>query len=312
VNLDNRYRTAENHLRGSGVTEASGGARWARSRSFRCLDFDWSLRTNDPQLADSVSYLYEGCAVGDDIAEPQVFTLCRGEALDPASVSLDRDGRTVLQAVHPELALARLVWEVNRGVVDETKNKLLLHAAAAERGGRVMLIAGPEGSGKSTLVAALVRSGFRYVTDETVALDVPGATIYPYPKPIALDGSAIQSLGDVAHVVRPRPEIGLEQGLVAAQAIHDDAITESRGLGALVVFPSPRDGALPSAQSITRAEAAIALAEQALNFCALGPGRLETIAGVVRASHCYRLDVGDVGIAQDVVVELFDRAVGDS
>jgi HprK-related kinase A len=294
----------------SGITDAYERAGWIPSRSFRCLDFDWSVRTNDPQLARSLSCLYEACVVGDDVAERHVFTLCRHETPESDSVSLDRDGRTIVRAVPADLAIARLVWEVNKGVTDEPKNKLLLHAAAAEWDGRVVLIAGPEGSGKSTLVAALVRSGLRYVTDETVAVDVPGATIDPYPKPIALDSAAIQSLGELTDVVGPRPEIGLEQGLVAAQAIRADAITESRGLAALVVLSSYRARATLSAQSVTRAEAAIALAEQAFNFSALGPRRLETIARLVRSSDCYRLEMGDIGIAQEVVLELFDRAVG--
>jgi ABC-type thiamine transport system ATPase subunit len=295
----------------SGLTDACDGPGWVRSRCFRCLDFDWSLLTNDPQLAQWLSYLYEACVVGDNAGEAHVFTLRRHETPEPASVSLDRDGRSILRQVPPDLAIARLVWEVNRGVVDEARNKLLLHAAAAERDGRVVLIAGPEGSGKSTLVAALVRSGLRYMTDETVAVEVPGATIEPYPKPIALDGAALESL-NLTSVVPTRTEIGLEHGLVAAQAIRADAITQSKGLAALVVFPTYRAGAPSSARSVTRAEAAIALADQAFNFWALGPGRLEAIAAVVRGSDCCGLDMGDVGIAQEVVLELFDRAVGVS
>ena len=71
-----------------------------------------------------------------------------------------------------ELATATVLWHVNQQMVDRDQGKhLLLHAAAAERDGLLVVLAGSSGSGKSTTVAALVQHGFRYVTDEVVVLD---------------------------------------------------------------------------------------------------------------------------------------------
>ena len=155
---------------------------WMHSPPFRCLGFDWSVSSNDPTLVECITYLYEACIGGRAGEQRQAFVL-RGHARPHDScVSLFHDERVVLDHVSPTVAIERLVWEVNRGVVEQTENQLLLHAAAAEADGRIALLAGPEGSGKSTLVTALVRAGLRYVTDETVAAEVPGGAIRPYPK----------------------------------------------------------------------------------------------------------------------------------
>jgi hypothetical protein len=191
---------------------------WDYSRRLRCLDFDWSILSNDASLAGYVTDLYEPCIVGGAGPATHVFVVRRHTNVESAPVSVYRDGRAILRRAPEDLAVAQLAWEVNRGVVEEAGNRLLLHAAAAERDGRVVILAGPEGSGKSTLVAALVRSGLRYVTDETVAIDLAAGTIAPYPKPIALH------------------ETERCQRLVPAQAIRPHAVAISGGNARLLVL----------------------------------------------------------------------------
>jgi hypothetical protein len=274
------------------LERACQGDGWAYSRRLCCLDFDWSILSNDASLATHITDLYESCTVGGAGPATHVFVVRRHTNIESAPVSVYRNGRAVLRRAPEDLALAQVVWEVNRGVVGQARNRLLLHAAAAERDGRVVILAGPEGSGKSTLVEALVRSGLRYVTDETVAVALPAGTIVPYPKPIALY------------------ETQQCQRLVPAQAIRPDAVATSGGNARLLVFlAGHQPGRATAARAIPRAEAVVALAEQAFNFRDLGPGRLDALAEVVRASDCYQLEVGDLARGCRIVLDLFESAV---
>jgi hypothetical protein len=216
---------------------------YVHSPRVQCLGFEWSVLTNDPVLLDWVTSLYESCLNRKPGPASHVFTLCRHTTSDSTSVSLYRDGGAILQRVPADLAMAQLVWEVNRGVVEEAGNRLLLHAAAAERDGHVVFLAGPEGSGKSTLVTALVRSGLRYVTDETVAIEVPSATITAYPKPIGLHRDSPRSLRELWQAVPRALETELEQLLVPAQAIRDTSVADPGGIGRLLVFVAYRPAA---------------------------------------------------------------------
>jgi hypothetical protein len=271
---------------------ACHGDGWDYSRRLRCLDYEWSILSNDASLAGYVTHLYEPCIVGGAGPATHVFVVRRHRNVESAPVSLYRDGQAVLRRVPEDLAFAQLAWEVNRGVVEEAGNRLLLHAAAAERDGRIVILAGPEGSGKSTLVAALVRSGLRYVTDETVAIELPAGTIVPYPKPIALH--------ETEHSER----------LVPAHAIRPDAVATSGGNARLLVLLAGyQRGRAPVARSISRAEAAVALAEQSFNFRDLGRGRLDALAEVVSACDCYQLEIGELDAGRRLVHDLFETAV---
>jgi GTPase SAR1 family protein len=287
---------------------ACDNAGWTHSRRLRCLGFEWSTLTNDPALDDCITSLYEACIDGRSGPAPHVFILRRHASSE--SVSLYRDGHAILRRAPDGLAIAQLVWAVNRGVVEEAGNRLLLHAAAAERDGRIVLLAGPEGSGKSTLVTALVCSGFTYLTDETVAIEMPAGTIAPYPKPIALHDDALGSLRALGAGLPEAVVSGGGERLVPAQGIRSDAVAQSgRHARVLVLLSASRPGRAVAARSIPRAEAAIALAEQAFNFRELGPGRMNVLADAVRACDCYRLDVGDIDTARRLVLDLFDTAV---
>jgi hypothetical protein len=288
---------------------ACQGDGWVRSRRVRCVAFEWSLLTNDADLIDYVGHLYEACVDGDRRPARHLFILRRHTNADTNVVSLYRDGRVVLRRVPAGLAIARLVWEVNRGVVEEAGDRLLLHAAAAQRDQGIVLVAGPEGSGKSTLITALVSSGFRYVTDETVALEPPAAKIALYPKPIALHRGIPEWLRSLCPAVPPALQAGCEEWFVPAHAIRRGAVARRGGIARLLVLPEYRPGQATAARSLSRAEAAMALAEQSFNFRAFGPNRLEIIANAVRACDCYRLVVGDLEVACRLVLDLFDTAV---
>jgi hypothetical protein len=266
-------------------------AGWRYSRRLRCVDFDWSILSNDAALAEYLTHLYDPCVVGSPGPAKHVFTVRRHKNVESIPVSVYRDGQAILRRAPEDLAIAQVAWEVNRGVVEDSDHRLLLHAAAAEHDGRIVVLAGPEGSGKSTLVDALVRSGLRYVTDETVAVTLPSARIAPYPKPIALH------------------EAGHHQRLVPAREIRRDAVATSGGHPRLLVLLSGyQPGRATGARAIPRAEAAVALVEQAFNFRELGPGRLDVTAEVVSACDCYRLEVGDLDEGCRLVVDLLDKA----
>jgi hypothetical protein len=285
---------------------ACRGDGWVESARLQCLGFDCSVRANDTTLVRYVTSLYEACLAPG--TPRHRFILRRRTTRGPASVTVYRDGRAVLRHAAPDLAVAHLVWEINRGVVEAAGNRLLLHAAAAERDGTVVLLPGSEGAGKSTLVAALVCAGLRYVTDETVAIDASTGAIEPYPKPIALDRGSLTALSDLGPDVAMRLDTGPETWLVPPGSIRADAVAARGGVARLLVLPAYRPDSVTSAQPISRAEAAVALAELAFNFRAFGSGALGLVADVVRGCGCYRLAVGDLDDACRVVLDLLEPA----
>ena len=62
---------------------------------------------------------------------------------------------------------------------------MLLHAGAVSKNGRALCLAGKCGSGKSTLIAGLMKQGFHYLGDDLLPL-YPDGTVFPVPVSICL------------------------------------------------------------------------------------------------------------------------------
>jgi hypothetical protein len=71
---------------------------------------------------------------------------------------------------------------------------LLLHAAAVRRRGRVLLLPGKTGSGKSTLTAYLTSRGFDYLTDELAHVPPASARVTGLGAPLKIKSSGIDAL----------------------------------------------------------------------------------------------------------------------
>src|SRR2546421_8261408 len=99
-------------------------------------------------------------------------------------------------------------------VAEHARRRVFIHAGAVGWQGRAIIIPGRSFSGKSALVAALVRAGATYYSDEFAVLDERGR-VHPFVKPLSLrrEGETAQAhfrveeLGGTAGV-RPLP-VGL-------------------------------------------------------------------------------------------------------
>jgi hypothetical protein len=109
----------------------------------------------------------------------------RGRRLNVLYAGTERLARTreldyLLDALESDLHLY---------VAEMAHQRLFVHAGVVGWGEQAIVIPGRSFSGKSTLVAALVRAGATYYSDEFAVLDGQGL-VYPYPRPLALRGEA--------------------------------------------------------------------------------------------------------------------------
>ena len=119
-----------------------------------------------------------------------------------ADVELEGQGEAeALEALDWYVA-SHLLGDLDAGVV-------VLHAACLElpRGGLLTLVA-PSGGGKSTLAAALLQLGCRFLSDEFVPIDHESLRPWAYPRALGLkNGSPIgQDAFEAERCVNRRPE----------------------------------------------------------------------------------------------------------
>lgn len=99
--------------------------------------------------------------------------------------SLDCAGRSLSASMNLRRVLRALEWEVNLFLAERARDRIFIHAGVVEWKGRALVVPGRSFSGKSTLVAQLVRAGCAYLSDEFAILD-SRATCHAYPRRLSL------------------------------------------------------------------------------------------------------------------------------
>ncbi len=105
------------------------------------------------------------------------------EALRPKRFSI-REGSEDRSKVGLRRLADVLEEECLKCLVREMPDVLWLHAGGAvDADGRAMILPGKTGRGKSSLSAALVRNGWKYLTDEHVPISTDDITTSAFPRP---------------------------------------------------------------------------------------------------------------------------------
>lgn len=274
---------------------------------FRALGHDFRVRTTDPALGRYLERVFAAFAAPGDAAS--TYTV-REDVTDGRSWFTVRfQDEELTRTAGAGMALGMLLWHVNQETVRRSSELCLLHAAAAEHHGVAVVLPAPMESGKTTLVAGLVRAGLRYLTDEAAAIDPCRLLVHPFPKALSVDPGSWSVLADLRPAVDDRvaPYVRA-QWHVPPDAIRPNAVAPATPVRA-VVAPRYVEGAATRLEPISRAEALQLLVRSTFFFREHGRRNFETLAHVARQSACYRLVVGDLAFACELVIDLLDDLV---
>lgn len=154
------------------------------------------------------------------------------------------------------------------------RRHLILHASAVEKDGKALIMTGISGSGKSTLSAMLGNSGWRFLGDEFVLLDLDSGKIVPFPRLVSLKNEAIEAMQNHAPqarfgpLMRDTPKGDIRHMVPPVEAIH---AMEREARPALLLFP--QFGFQPAIREVRLEETFMRLTQASTNYVALGePG----------------------------------------
>jgi hypothetical protein len=258
-------------------------------------------------VEDLVSPYSRPAQVGDtvlkyavEVTGDETFTLTAHPA-DPAEkpeIAVDTNAWRIL---------AMLQWHLNQAVVaSAAPSYVLLHSAAAVRDDVTVILPAPMESGKTTTVTGLVRAGYRYLTDETVALVPESLDVHAYPKPLTIDQGSWPLFPELRV-----PPVGPADAswFVPASSIRPDAQATTGRAPGLVVFPAYRQGTTTQVRRLSASEATIELAKSTFRFTESPERNLRVLAGLARSCPTYELQIGDLDSAVVAIGDLIAREV---
>lgn len=175
---------------------------WAAGLSFRAYGLTIGVRTNTASILDRlVPHLPYGWERSDSETVDHLFSMLVGHSSEHATAPRSRrvgpagkrrrfhllyDGILLAtRTLEIEELLERFESSVRLKVAENAKRKVFVHAGVVGWRDRAIVIPGRSFSGKTSLVAALVRAGATYLSDEYAVLDRRGR-VYPYLKPLSL------------------------------------------------------------------------------------------------------------------------------
>jgi hypothetical protein len=163
---------------------------WAEALTFRSYGVRIGVRASEPGALEGLSerfppgwressspvvdFLYSLVVGGRDpgtnvrrlnLAYNGIFRLARERELQPCLDALEADLKLAVAATAPR--------------------RIFVHAGVVGFQGRAIVVPGRTFTGKSTLVAALVRAGATYYSDEFAVLDSRGR-VHPFSKPLSI------------------------------------------------------------------------------------------------------------------------------
>lgn len=123
------------------------------------------------------------------------------------------DGAVAHASPDPLAAIPPVQRALDEAVVRLQTDVAVVHGGVVGHAGRVILLPGSTGAGKSTLVAELVRQGATYFSDEYALIDKAGRA-HPYPRPLFLrdgpgDGRPVLATDLGGTVAREPAPVGL-------------------------------------------------------------------------------------------------------
>jgi len=159
------------------------------------------IRTNLTPLAKAVAgCLPPGCRPSRSREVDETFSLWA----DPSGSRPSRlyvGGRRRARSRDLAQLLALLESELRLCVAARATRRTFVHAGVVGWRGVAIVLPGRSRSGKTTLVAELIRAGASYLSDEFAVLDARGR-VHPFAKPLSIRGEG----GCDRHVQRPSAE----------------------------------------------------------------------------------------------------------
>ena len=258
----------------------------------------FGVRADDPAVLERLAeFLPPGAACVPNGVVERLYSIRTG-----AGVAERRGLRRfrLLYADHARLArtldaeelFERFEADLQLFVAASTERRVFVHAGVVGWKGRAVVVPGRSFSGKTTLVAELVRAGATYYSDEFAVLD-PAGRVHPYPKPLAVRGA------------------GHGQRKVSVDELGGSAATGALPVG-LVVVSEFREGSRFRPRQLTPGQGSLALLANTVPARRRPLEVLETLERVVGTATVLRGARGEAAAAAARILERVSRSDGDS
>lgn len=227
-------------------------------------------------------------------------------------VNFSFDGELPFKPLPLAQAYPMLEWGLNWCISMHAHQYLIIHAGVVEKNGFAAILPAPPGSGKSTLTAGLVLSGWRLLSDELTLIDRKTGWIQPIPRPVSLKNNSIPVIREFsAAAFINRASHDTAKGTVAHMRPPLESVRrqhESARPG-WVIFPKWSADSHTSLTPRSKAQTFMFLAQNAFNYSHLGADGFRVGTRLIEQTECYDFRYSQLDQAVMAFNQLADAAL---
>lgn len=274
---------------------------WAAGLSFTAYGRRVGIRVSDPSIFGSVlGLLPPGWGPASSPLVHRLYSLVVGGPGPRAGTRrynlLYENAALLARTMDLDAVLDTLQGNLHRYVAEFARGRIFVHAGVVGWHGQAIVLPGRSFAGKSTLVAALVKAGATYYSDEYAVFDLRGRA-HPFRRPLSLRGAPDERprTYSAAELGAPRTGKPLPVGLVALTKYRSSARWRPRPL-------SPGRAVLALLSNTVPARRRPEVALQTLQRAVIGALVIESARGeaeTVAESILHLADSGTSGSVQD-------------
>jgi len=226
-------------------------------------------------------------------------------------VIFELDGYSPFTPFPMDHAYPLFEWGLNWCIASRAHQYLMFHSAVVARHDRAIIMPAAPGSGKSTLCAALMASGWRLLSDEFGIIRMDDNMLLPMPRPIALKDASIPVMQRFAPEWKMGPVFPkTRKGTVCHMKPSDDAIRLSSqpATPSWVIFPHYQAGTDAILGSLTAREHFALLSGNAFNYELKALAGFDQVARMISECDIHTFEFDDLTAA----VSALDQLTGTS
>lgn len=291
--------------------QLAGNGVWIRTGPFSL-----KVQSKLPRVADGLLELYGQFEVRD---AHLAFADFHVQINSPNSlrrwfrpqVNFSFDGEEPFKPLPLDQAYPMLEWGLNWCISMNAHQYLIIHAGVVEKNGMAAILPAPPGSGKSTLTAGLILSGWRLLSDELTLIDRKTGLIHPLPRPVSLKNESIPLIrefspeafinraskdtakGTVAHLRPPKESVRRQH-----EYVRPGWVIFPKWVATGPTYLTPR----------SKAQTFMFLAQNAFNYSQLGADGFRVGTRLVEQSCCYDFQYTHL----DAAITHFNRLADES
>jgi len=171
---------------------------WPAGFSFTSYGLTIGVRANDRSLVGQLEPLLPpGWRLSSSPRVDRLYSvLTSGPGARPGVRRLNlayADVIRIARSSNLQDVLERFESDLQLYVAESARKRVFVHAGVVEWSNKAIIIPGRSHSGKTTLVAELVRAGARFYSDEYAVFD-EGGRVHPFAKPLAVRDASGQQM----------------------------------------------------------------------------------------------------------------------